>query len=370
MKITNLEIREIRADVPVVTGGTYQISARRAILCRISTDEGIVSEVCIGNEIAYADALKSYIRGPIRERLLGLDPLMTMQIWRLFFAMATGRDKPHAMRALSMVDICLWDLKGQATGQAVWKLIGGGRRRLPIIGIGGYYETSGNEEGIRAEMAQLKSLGLAGVKFKVGARSIEEDADRVKLAREAGGPDFILVVDSNTAWTPRDAIRFAEMIAPCRPAWLEEPVRWQNINRGLREVRLKTGVRIAAGQSELSAFDCYGLLADEAVNVINVTVTRGGGITGWTMLAGAAAMADVDMAQVAEPHLSMHLMAGIANPTYVECYGNVHRDPFWANLYIDRPQPFEGFIEVSDRPGFGLTFNPDVVERFAIEPWH
>ena len=116
-------------------------------------------------------------------------------------------------------------------------------------------------------MAQLKSLGLAGVKFKVGARSIQEDADRVKLAREARGLDFIFVVHFPTRpGALPDAIVLPKY-SPCRPAWLEEPVRWQNMNRGLREVRLKTGVRIAAGQSELSAFDCYGLSLTKPSNV-------------------------------------------------------------------------------------------------------
>lgn len=369
MRLTDLEIREISADIPQVTGGTYQVSVRRALLCRLSTDEGLTSEVCIGNQKSYGDDLKACLRGRVRESIVGLDPLMTTDLWRRLFASATGIGRPDAMRALSIVDVCAWDLKGQAFGQPIWKLIGGGARRIPIVAIGGYYETSTDESGIRAEMERLKSRGFGGVKFKVGALPIEEDAERVRIAREAAGPGFILIVDSNMAWTPRDAIRFAELVLPYDPAWLEEPLRWHNINRGMRELRFKTGIRVAAGQSELSTYDCFGMITDEAVDVINVSATRAGGITAWTWLAAAAAMADVDMAQVAEPHVALHLMAGIANPTCVECYGDPERDPFWENLYLDRPQPADGFVEVPDKPGLGLTLDPDAVERYAIEPW-
>jgi len=47
----------------------------------------------------------------------------------------------------------------------------------------------------------------------------------------------------------------------------------------------------------------------------------------------------------------------------------VNRDPLWANLYVDRPEPVNGYLTVPDRPGLGLTLNTDVVERYAVESW-
>jgi L-alanine-DL-glutamate epimerase-like enolase superfamily enzyme len=369
MKISDLKIREIQADIPPVTGGTYRIVSRRALLCRITTDDGLVSEVCVGNQSTYPDAIKELLRGEMRSLILGADPLMTTAIWQRLFALATGSERAHAMRALSIVDICLWNLKGLATGQPIWRMIGGARRDVPVIAIGGYYETSAERSGLTEEIARLRRNGFAGMKIKVGALRLEEDTERVHAARKVGGDDFVLVVDSNMAWTTQDAVRFARMIRPSNPMWLEEPVRWQNMNRGLREVRQLTGVRTGAGQSEVSVFDCVDMLTREAVDVINVGAARAGGITGWTMLAGAAALSDVDMAQVAEPHISMHLMAGIANATYVECYGDPKRDPFWSTLYADRPELCHGYLRVPDLPGLGLTLDPDRVETFVIEPW-
>ena len=371
MRVTNIETRQIAAEFPsAFSGGTYRLSRRSSVLCRISTDGGVTGEVCVGNEHDYSPRFFELVHGPFRDVLVGRDPLMIEAHWERMIAQATKAPEPDAViKALSTVDIALWDLKGKACGLPVYKLIGGRTDRVPIIGIGGYYETSGDERGIRDEIAFYKETGLAGIKFKVGRLDIREDAERVRIARDAAGEDFAIVVDSNLAWVPAEAVRFAMLIRDCDPRWLEEPVHWRNVARGLREVRQKSGVPIGAGQSELSVFGCYALLAEESVDVLNVTANRGGGITGWLKIAGAAALADVAMGHVAEPHIAMHLMAGVSNPTFVECYPDVRRDPFWDQLYDDRPAIEDGHLALPDGPGLGLALNQEAVERYALGPW-
>lgn len=371
MKITSLELREIRAELPIkFSGGTYSLNHRASLLCRIGTDSGIVGEVCVGNESSYGDTMKQLIRGPIRKMLLGQDPMCITRLWMRMFELDKAYvDRVAVVNGIATVDTALWDLKGKITGQPIWKLMGGNNPVTPMIGIGGYYETSRHEAGIRDEIAMYKDIGLAGIKFKVGAIALEEDAERVRIARDAAGPDFAIVVDSNQAWTPYDSVRFAAMIAPIGPAWLEEPVYPRNVVRGLHEVRMKSGLKIGAGQSEPSVFDCYRLLSSEAVDVINMTYNRGGGITAWLKMANAASLVDIAMGQVGEPHIGMHLMAGVSNGTYAECYPDKSRDPFWHDLYLDRPPLVDGCITAPEKPGVGLTFNPDSVERYAIEPW-
>jgi L-alanine-DL-glutamate epimerase-like enolase superfamily enzyme len=371
MKIEDIQLRQVSVDLPVsFSGGTYQLKNRTALLCRISTDEEITAEVCIGNEFSYSPYLKELIRGPFRDLLKGKDPMLAEQHWRAMLRYDKAYvDRASVMLAIAVVDAALWDLRGRILDLPVWKLLGGNNPRVRMIGIGGYYETSRLEAGVREEIAQYKKWGLGGIKFKVGALSLKEDARRVEVAREAGGPDFAIVVDSNMAWSVEDAQLFSKMIADCNPAWLEEPVHPRNVRRGLRELRMKTGARIAAGQSEQSVFDAYELLTNESIDVMNVTYNRGGGVSGWTKLAAAASFSDVSMATVGEPQVSMHLMAGIPNGTYVECYPDARRDPLWANMYADRPMPVDGFVTVPETPGFGMRFNQDVVENYAVEEW-
>lgn len=198
---------------------------------------------------------------------------------------------------------------------------------------------------------------------------MDEDLRRVAIAREEGGEDFVIVADSNKGWSTEEACRFAEELLKYRPEWLEEPVYFHNMEKGLREVRTRTGIRTAAGQSEVSAFDCYSFIAREAVDVVNVTANRGGGITPWLMVAGTAATAGIRMAQVAEPHIGVHLMCGILNATFAECYSDERRDPFWGALYRDVPSAKNGLVEAPTSPGVGLTLDPKAVERFAVESY-
>lgn len=371
MKIEDIQLRQVSVDLPMAfSGGTYELRNRTALLCRISTDEGVTAEVCIGNEFSYSAHLKQLIRGPFKELLKGKDPMLSEQHWRAMLSYDKAYvDRPSVMVAIAVVDAALWDLRGRILSQPVWKLLGGNDPHVRMIGIGGYYETSRLETGVREEIAQYKKWGLGGIKFKVGALSLKEDAMRVRIARDAGGPDFAIVVDSNMAWSVDDAQQFSKMIADCNPAWIEEPVHPRNVRRGLRDLRMKTGVRVAAGQSEQSVFDAYELLTNGSTDVINVTYNRGGGVSGWIKLAAAASFADVSMATVGEPQVSMHLMAGIPNGTYVECYPDAGRDPLWANMYAGRPAPIDGFITVPDTPGFGMQFNDDIVEAYAVEDW-
>jgi L-alanine-DL-glutamate epimerase-like enolase superfamily enzyme len=369
--ITALETRLLAAELPIVfRAGTYEVARRSAVLCRISTDEGLTAEVCVGNEFGYSDFFFDLLSGPFRDLLVGQDPLEIERHWKAMLGQATGYvDRESVIKALSTVDVALWDLKGRICGQPLHRLVGGRTRRVPMIAIAGYYESGSAYDDIAAEIERLRAYGVIGVKWKVGRLHVEADARRVAHARRAAGDDFIIVADSNMAWTPADAVRFARLVEDLGISWLEEPVHWSNQLRGLREVRGRTPIPVAAGQSVVSVFDCYDLLAGECVDILNVTANRGGGISGWLKVAGAGFLADVRMAHVAEPHIAMHLMAGIANPTFVECYADPRRDPFWEELYPDRPQLSDGHLVLGDRPGLGLELDPRAVEKYAVTGW-
>src|SRR3979411_1084187 len=99
---------------------------------------------------------------------------------------------------MACVDSALWDLIGKAVGQPLVRLWGGYTDALPIIVLAGYY--SDEARAIARGAARDRELGLAGCKFKVGGRSPEEDATRVRRLRQAVGPDFIITVDANQGY--------------------------------------------------------------------------------------------------------------------------------------------------------------------------
>ncbi|MFD2648265.1 mandelate racemase/muconate lactonizing enzyme family protein [Devosia albogilva] len=370
-KIVSVQIREISTPLSAsFSGGTYQVNHRAAILCQVKLEDGQVTTVSLGNETGYTDVLKAYIAGPFRALAVGSDIRDSARLWagmlRGFKAYIPRED---FVQALAVVDTALWIARAEHLNVPLWQLLGGARERVPVIGIGGYYETARDAKGIEREYNLFKRMGLAGVKFKVGALSIEEDAHRVLTLREIAGHDYKIVVDSNMAWSTADAVRFATLIKEVRPEWLEEPIHPRNITHGLRDVRLKSGIPIGAGQSDQSVFESFRLLTSESIDVLNMTYNRGGGITAWSKLAAAADLADLKVAQVGEPHISMHLMGGASNGTFAEIYPEEGRDPFWHQLYPGRPQISEGHFQLPTRAGLGFDVDLDAAENFAVEDW-
>lgn len=371
MRITNVETRLLEADLPLeFEGGTYSVVKRSAVLCRLTTDAGLTTTVCVGNEDHYSDYFFSLLNGPFKEILRESDPLHTELVWERITAQATGYvDKAEMMKAISTLDIALWDLKGRAAGLPLRQLLGGVRDRVPLIAIGGYYEIGDTYDQIAREVERLKAYGVCGVKWKVGRRTLQADADRIASVRKAAGGDFVIIADSNMAWMPDAALRFARLIEDYDVTWLEEPVHWTAQFHGLRQVREHTSIPLAAGQSEVSVFTCGWLIASRSVDVINLCCNRGGGITGWMKLAGQAAMEGLRMANVAEPHIASHLMASVGNGTFAECYADGRRDPFWEELYTDRPQIKDGMLLLPVSPGLGVTLDERTIEKYSVTPW-
>jgi L-alanine-DL-glutamate epimerase-like enolase superfamily enzyme len=310
------------------------------------------------------------ITGVLKKIVVGQNILDNEALWHEMFKGFTPYiPQEDFVKAISIVDSALWVARAEYFNIPLWRLLGGANPSVPVIGIGGYYERARDPQGIEKECKEFQKAGLAGIKFKVGALSIEEDAERVLALREIAGENFRIVVDSNMAWTPSDALRFAELIKAVRPDWLEEPVHRKNVCNGLRDVRLKSGIAIGAGQSDPSVFDSFRLLTSGAVDVLNMTYNRGGGITAWRKLASAADLADVCMAQVGEPHISMHLIGSTSNGTYAEIYPEPERDPFWHELYPRKPEIQNGQISLPLTAGLGFSIDLDRAEKFAVEDW-
>src|SRR5262249_60664377 len=88
-----------------------------------------------------------------------------------------------------------------------------------------------------------------GSKFNGVGLPPQKDGERVKVRRAAGGPDFMLAVDANRAWTADEAIEFARLVEPLDIRWFEEPCHWYDDAALMARVRARTSIPITAGQS-------------------------------------------------------------------------------------------------------------------------
>src|SRR5207248_4602518 len=127
-------------------------------------------------------------------------------------------------RAISAIDIGLWDIRARVAGLPLYKLLGGFRDRVPTYIAGGYYEEGKGLKELQQEMYDNIAMGAKAIKMKVGAVSIREDAARVAAVREAIGPDVKLLADGNCAYRAFEAFQFDRRVEVYDLYWFEEGV--------------------------------------------------------------------------------------------------------------------------------------------------
>lgn len=367
-RLTIARIETIPMRVPlgrVYRGSHYRMTHRSTIVTRIHTEEGIVGEAYAGDEDAGLFEIDAIINDEIAPRLVGQDGFAIERCWELARPATFDilRDRRLGLVACACVDAALWDAVGKALDQPLWRLWGGYTDALPMMCIGGYYDSPLT---IAEEIEDLRERGIRAMKFKVGGASPDVDAERFRAAREAAGPDFVLAADGNQGFTRDDAIRFARLVEDLDLFWFEEPCRWHNDRRAMRDVRMMAGVRVCAGQSEFSAGGVRDLMVAGAIDFCNFDASWSGGPTEWRRAASMALSFDVQMAHHEEPQVSSHLLASIPHGTFVECF-HPDRDPIWWNLVANRPPLVDGKIALPTGPGLGWELDRDYLERHRIE---
>lgn len=365
--LTIARVETVAVRVPldrIYQGSHYKMTHRSTIITRVYTSGGIVGEAYVGDEDAGLFEIEKIITDELAPKLIGQDGFAVERIWELTRPATWDilRDRRLGLVACASIDAAVWDAVGKALELPLWKLWGGYTNRIPVISIGGYYADDADPE---REVADLVAAGFAGMKFKVGGLSPDEDAERTRVARTAAGSAFALAVDANQGYTPAEALRFAKVTEDLDLLWFEEPCQWHNDRRAMRDVRLAGSIPVCAGQSEFSVGGCRDLMETGAIDFCNFDSSWSGGATEWRRVAGMASAFDVRMAHHEEPQVAAHLLASIPHGTYLEFF-HPTRDPIWHHLIANRPALVDGHLTLSDRPGLGWELDEDYIARYRI----
>src|SRR5499427_3461246 len=368
MRIESVEAVPIEIPLAKNFGGsTYTVLTRCTVITRMRTDAGLVSEVYNGDNREDGREIARLIHEALGPRVRGKSIFESERIWEDLFALTHGmRNRKILLEAIACVDCALWDLVGKALGRSVCSLLGGYRDRLPIISIGGYYMEGKTLADIGREMEAYRRAGMAGCKFKVGGLTPELDAERVRAARAAVGPEFILAVDANRGWSVPDAVRFARLVEPLGIRWFEEPCHWHDDAAMMARVRRAASIPITAGQSEITSHAVRRPVDANAVDLVNYDASEGGGVTDWRRAAALCATAGVAMAHHEESQIAQHLMSAIPHGTCIECFADPERDPVWQRMWVNRPAIKDGMMSVSQGPGFGLELDVGMIAKYAV----
>lgn len=364
--------------VPRVVGTPW----RELTFVELVTDDGLrgVGEVRMVNK---TDTLLACIGELGRRYVRGADPFDVEKLaWHVQWA-DYGRAGEVAQSALAAFDVACWDLMGQALGVPVWQLLGGRfRDRVPAY-ANGWYRSERDPDAIAALARDVVARGYRGLKVDPFGAAVSElsAADRrhavaiVAAIREAVGDDVQLMIEMHGRFTPATAVRLAEELAPLRPEWLEEPVPPYN-PASMRQVRRATTMPLATGERAHTLSDLRELLEEGLVDVVQADPTHFGGLTGLRKLAGWAAVYD----RLLAPHnvcgpvgtaAAVHFCVATPNIKVLEHF-NDFADPDVHALVDASPQvdPADGCFAVPERPGLGLTLDPDACEAMPRTKAH
>jgi L-alanine-DL-glutamate epimerase-like enolase superfamily enzyme len=269
-------------------------------------------------------------------------------------------------QAASMIDVCLWDIRGKFTKQPIWKLMGGAREKCPIYITWGLPRFSKDELVETAK--QLVAQGHTQLKMAIAASAnptdhmygeptdndILEDISRIRHVRKELGDKVTLMLDANKNAKLPQAIRVAKAVEDCNIAWFEDPVLKAD-PRLMAKLRRETTIPIAAGSS--GTYDLAYLreyFIHESIDIAQPNVRDIGGFTGALHAAGLAQAFNVPLDMGGNfPHLNMHLHAGVPNGGRIEFHLGG-----WAMgdaLFDGTPQPVKGWVTMPQAPGLGFT---------------
>lgn len=364
MKVQRLEtsVYRIPTDKPEADG-TLRWDATTLVLVEAVADSGDR-----GLGFSYtAAAAASVVREKLCEVVAGTRVEQVGAAWHAMVRAVRNVGRPGiAACAIAAVDIALWDLRARCVGQPLCQLLCPVRDAVPIYGSGGF--TSYSQADLCEQLAGWVAQGIPRVKMKVGTdwgTRADEDLARVRVARQAIGPDAELFVDANGAYTVKQAVAQAARFAEWAVSYFEEPVSSDHLEQ-LALVRQHAPMAVAAGEYGYDAWYFRDMLRAGAVDILQADATRCLGISGWLQAAHLAYAFGVPFSAHTAP--SIHAHGGCAAPqiSHIEYFhDHVRIDGM---LFEGAPQPAGGCLRPDpQRPGLGLELKRRDAERWRIE---
>ena len=363
MKITDIKATLHRHEIDLPDIGK-SIESRMFVFVEVHTDEEISGFGITGSMLPWA--IIACIHDHLKPALVGRDPYNTEEIHGHVWKKLNSRAYTGVIsNALAAVDIALWDIRGKKEGRSIHQLLGGFRDWAPTYATFGY--PFFDEKQLADYAIKFLDDGHKMLKMVVGgepSRTWKDDVRRVHAAREAIGPDVDLMIDANCWFNPTDAYMLARNIEDCNIRWFEEPIE-QNDARALADFRQRVSMPVAAGQMEGHRWRSRELIVHHAVDVIQPNVLYHGGFTETLKIGHMAQAFNLPMANGGGwPIFNMHHLCGLMNGGPVEFHYGMWQTG--KHFFEGTPDPVEGKMTLSGRPGLGFTPNYDALANGRI----
>jgi L-alanine-DL-glutamate epimerase-like enolase superfamily enzyme len=369
MKITRLVCQILR--VPHIQVKTA--SSQDAVIVRIQTDTGLEG---LGEADSSPEVVKAIVDAPyshniacgLRELLVGENPLEHERLWQKMYRRTIyfGRSAV-GITAMAAIDMALWDLKGKHYGEPIHRLLGGCQHRRIKAYASILFGRDGHET--RDIGQRWTAAGYQAVKFGWEPMGQQESLDLqlVQGARAGIGDDADLLIDAGCVWDARTALRRAERFADYNLGWLEEPLRPADVE-GYVWLRDRSPVPIAAGEAECGRESFRPLIDRRALDIYQVDLSR----CGFTDAAYIRSRVEEIHGRLCNHcytspltvAASLHWLATCRDAfLFEDC---VDDSPLRHELTLQSVQARDGWIDVPDGPGLGVTLNEDFVRMTKI----
>jgi galactonate dehydratase len=374
MRITAVETIHLRRGITVNWGPIQWLWVR------LHTDSGLTG---LGETYPHPEAEKAVVQRLLAPVLLGRDPSQIDRLWAdMLQAVSFSGWAGAEMRAISAVDIALWDLAGKAANLPIYQLLGGASRASIRTYNTCYDHIDFLTEPVRLA-AELSKSGIHAMKIwpfdpvaiETGGQYITPDQMRrgmepLRLIREKFGDSMEVAMEFHGYWNLPCAIRIAQALEPYAPMWLEEMMPQDN-PAAYRELAAATRLPLCLSERLMTRYGFRELIENRAARIIMPDICWCGGISEAKKI---ATMAETYYLPVA-PHNcggpvlhagSLHLAANVTNLYILESVRRHYLDEY-RGIVTQTPSPSDGVFGLPQGPGLGVELCPEVMTRDDVQ---
>ncbi len=362
MKISDMRVYAYeRNHSRPISNGKYTYSKTQLIVCRLMTDEGIEGYGIVHDSIPIVTTTLEMMRNLI----IGQDPFNYERIWHSIYLPKVFGRKGFETRAISAIDIALWDIMGKVASRPVRQLLGGYHDSIPAYIAGGYYESGKGLEELQEEIRTNLSKGARAIKIKIGGVSIAEDLERIDAVKDVLPAGTKLLVDANNAYNRMDALKIGRELDRRDIFWFEEPLSPDDLD-GCAELSRKLDTPIAIGENEYTRWGFKEIIDRNAAAIINADAAVLGGISEWKKVADYAMASHILVAPHGDQELHVHLVSAVPNGLIAEYY-DTNLNELLSLMYRTRMTLDEkGNIHAPDKPGLGVDLDYESLKPFLV----
>jgi D-arabinonate dehydratase len=367
MRITG--VRTITCDIPLphpIVMGELRFDSREYVLVVIETDSGARG---VGFGMTRDAPIGAIVDRNLAPLLLGQNPLLTEFLWqRLYDRNLTIAGQGIFMRALSAVDIALWDIKGQVAGQPIWVLLGGAREQVEVAVAGGYARDGVGLADLAREVDDYAGRGFKQVKISAG--KLGSDTARIRAALDALNDRAELAYDAHWAW--RDLLDVVPVVrewAGLGLAFIEDPFA-PELWPLAAELRRAVPIPLAIGEDAVGRWAFERLFREFLPDLVRVDATTVGGLSEAVKVCALASARGRSVLPHVFPEIHIHLAAALPAVRAVEITLPEYELEALHRLFTSWIELDGGQASAPTAPGLGYALDERAVAQYTVTSTH